>query len=101
MDLWDEDQMSAMRSNVLIKRLSAPAARLDVLVPKLERECQRLRNVPESVTKNAREMHTCVNSFPNSADEGLKSLTTRCSVIGRLADQTDILVESEIRQRRP
>ena len=71
MDLWDEDQMSAMRFNALIERLSAPAARLDVLVPKLERECQRLRNVPTSVTKNAREMHTCVNSFLNSADDGL------------------------------
>lgn len=71
MDLWDEDKMSGMRFNALIERLSAPAARLDVLVPKLERECQRLRNVPESVTKNAREMHTCVNSFLNSADDGL------------------------------
>lgn len=71
MDLWDEDQMSAMRFNALIERLSAPAATLDVLVPKLERECQRLRSVPESVTKNAREMHTCVNGFLNSADEGL------------------------------
>ena len=71
MDLWDEDQMSGMRLNALIERLSAPAARLDVLVPRLERECQRLRNVPGSVTKNAREMHTCVNSFLNSADVGL------------------------------
>ena len=71
MDLWDEDQMSAMRFNALIERLSAPAARLDVLVPELERECQRSRNVPMSVTKNAREMHTCVNSFLNSADDGL------------------------------
>ena len=71
MDLWDEDQMSGMRFNALIERLSAPAARLDVLVPKLERECQRLGNVPESVTKIAREIHTCVNSFLNSADEGL------------------------------
>ena len=71
MDLWDEAQMSGMRFNALIERLSAPAARLDVLVPKLERECQRLCNVPESITNNAREMHTCVNSFLNSADEGL------------------------------
>src|SRR5437868_11597264 len=39
MDLWDQGQMSAMRFNALIERLSAPAARLDVLVPKLEREC--------------------------------------------------------------
>lgn len=71
MDLWDEDQMSAMRFNALIERLSAPAARLDVLVPRLETGCQRLRNVPASVTKNAREMHTCVNRVLNSADEGL------------------------------
>ena len=71
MDLWDEKQMSAMRFNALIERLSAPAARLDVLVPDLERECQCLHNVPMSVTKNAREMHTCVNSFLNSADDGL------------------------------
>ena len=63
--------MSAMRFNALIERLSAPAARLDVLVPKLEKECQRLRNVPDSVARNAREMHTCVNSFLNSADDGL------------------------------
>jgi hypothetical protein len=26
---------------------------------------------PESVVRNAREMHTCVNSFLNSADDGL------------------------------
>ena len=63
--------MSAMRFNALIERLSAPAARLDVLVPKLERECRRLPNMPENVVRNAREMHTCVNSFLNSADDGL------------------------------
>lgn len=71
MDLWDDDQMSGMRFNALIERLSAPAARLDVLVLKLEKECQRLSNVPESITRNAREMHICVNSFLNSADDGL------------------------------
>lgn len=71
MDLWDEDQMSAMRFNALIERLSAPAARLDILVPKLERECRRFPNMEEKVIKNAREMHTCVNSFLNSADDGL------------------------------
>lgn len=114
MDLWDADQMSGMRLNALIERLSAPAARLDVLVPKLEKECQRLSNVPMSVTRNAREMHICVNSFLNSADDGLnfwkrgeseycrdQSSIARCSIMGRFADQTDILVESEIRQRRP
>ena len=53
--------MSAMRFNALIERLSAPAARLDALVP----------NMPESVVRNAREMHTCVNGFLNSADDGL------------------------------
>jgi hypothetical protein len=41
--------MSAMPLNALIERLSAPAARLDVLVPKLERECRRLPNMPENV----------------------------------------------------
>ena len=41
MDLWDKDQISGMRLNALIEGLSAPAARLDVLVPKLEKECQR------------------------------------------------------------
>ena len=71
MDQWDKDEMSAMRFNAIIERLSAPAARLDVLVPKLERECRRLPNMPESVVRNAREMHTCVNSFLNSADDGL------------------------------
>jgi hypothetical protein len=71
MDLWDEDKISAMRFNAIIERLSAPAARLDDLVPKLERECQRLPNVPVNVVRNAREMHTCVNSFLNSADDGL------------------------------
>ncbi|MCJ1406851.1 hypothetical protein MMC19_000921, partial [Ptychographa xylographoides] len=71
MDEWDADRMSAMRFNALIERLSAPAARLDLLVPKLERECQRLPNMPGSVVRNAREMHTCVNSFLNSADDGL------------------------------
>ena len=27
--------------------------------------------MPESVTRNAREMHICVNSFLNSANDGL------------------------------
>ena len=71
MDLWDKDQLSAMRFNALIERLSAPAARLDVLVPRLEKECRRFPNVPASVIQHAREMHTCVNSFLNSADDGL------------------------------
>lgn len=71
MDLWDEDKMSAMRFNALIERLSAPAARLDNLIPELELECRRLPNMPESVIRNAREMHTCVNSFLNSAEDGL------------------------------
>ncbi|KAI9799108.1 MAG: hypothetical protein M1825_004875 [Sarcosagium campestre] len=91
MDLWDEDKMSAMKFNRLIERFSAPAARLDVLVPRLERECGRLPNMPESVVRNAREMHTCVNSFLNSADDGLNLWKRR----------ENILVESEIRQRRP
>lgn len=71
MDLWDEDNMSAMRFNALIERLSGPASRLDVLVPKLERECRRFPNMPESVLRNAKEMQSCVNSFLNSADDGL------------------------------
>jgi hypothetical protein len=49
--------MSAMRLNTLIERLNAPTARLDVLVPKLERECWRLPNMPENVVRNAKEMH--------------------------------------------
>lgn len=56
MDLWDEDKMSAMRFNASIERLSAPAARLDILMPKFEKECQKYPNKPESVTRNAREM---------------------------------------------
>ncbi|KAL9005236.1 MAG: hypothetical protein Q9188_001996 [Gyalolechia gomerana] len=91
MDLWDEDQMSGMRLNALIERLSAPAARLDTLVPKLEKQCSRLPNMPGTVVKNAREMQTSVNSFLNSADEGLNLWKRR----------ENILVESEIRQRRP
>ncbi|KAI9826482.1 MAG: hypothetical protein M1819_007331 [Sarea resinae] len=71
MDLWDDDKMSAMRLNAIIERLSAPTARLDALVPKMESECQRFRNMPGSVVRNAREMHTSVNSFLNSADDGL------------------------------
>jgi hypothetical protein len=71
MDMWDDDKMSAMRLNAIIERLSVPAARLDLLVPKLERECRRFPNMPEKVVRNAREMHTCVNSFLNSADDGL------------------------------
>jgi len=47
--------------------------------------------MPESVVRNAREMHTCVNSFLNSADDGL-NLWKRSE---------SILVESEVRQRRP
>ena len=77
MDLWDEDRMSAMRFNALIKRLSAPAARLDILVPKLERECRKFPNMPENVIRNAREMHTCVNSFLTSADDGLNLWKTK------------------------
>ncbi|KAL9102358.1 MAG: hypothetical protein Q9163_002480 [Psora crenata] len=100
-DLWDEDQMSGMRLNALIERLSAPAARLDVLVPKLEKECQRLGNVPESVIINAREMHTCVNSFLNSADDGLNLWKKNEILWEDLLNQADILVESEIRRRRP
>jgi len=47
--------------------------------------------MPESVIRNAREMHTCVNSFLNSADDGLNLWKRR----------GNILIESEIRQRRP
>ena len=84
MDLWDEDKMSAMRFNAIIERLSAPAARLDVLVPKLERECQKFPNMPEAVIRNAREMHTCVNSFLNSADDGLNIWKRRESELFQL-----------------
>ena len=77
MDLWDEDQMSAMRFNTLIERLSAPVARLNVLVSKLERDCRRFPNLEENAVKNAREMHTCVNSFLNSADGGLNNWKKR------------------------
>lgn len=93
--------MSGMRLNAIIERLSAPASTLDILVPKLEKECRRFPNVPESVARNAREMHTSVNSFLNSADDGLNywkrgesklfsidvSATT-CSNIGWLIKQT-------------
>ena len=68
---WDAGQMSLITFNALIDRLSAPAARLDVLVPKLEKACRRLPNMPDSVVRNAREMQTCVNSFLNGAEEGL------------------------------
>ena len=71
MDLWDADRMSGIRLNALIERLNGPAARLDVLVPRLERECQRLRSVPKSVPMNARVMQTRINIFLNSADVGL------------------------------
>ncbi|KAL8838848.1 MAG: hypothetical protein Q9170_001970 [Blastenia crenularia] len=91
MDLWDEDRMSAMRFNSLIERLSAPAARLDALLPKLEKQCDRLPNMPVVVLRNAREMQTSVNSFLNSADEGLNFWKRG----------ENILVQSEIRQRRP
>lgn len=71
MEEWDGDRLSGMRFEALIERLSAPAARLDRLLPKLERECARLLNVPLEVTQHAREMQTSVNSFLNSADSGL------------------------------
>lgn len=70
--------------------------------------------MPENVVRNAREMHTCVNSFLNSADQGLnfwkrgeselfqpETIAKVCRMMRRLANQTDILVETEIRQRRP
>ena len=38
MDIWDEEQMSGIRLNALKERLSAPAARLDVQIRKLD-EC--------------------------------------------------------------
>ena len=68
-DLIEEDKMSDRRLNVLIERLSAPAARLDVLVPNLER--QGFSNKAKDATIHAREMYTCVNSFLNSADNEL------------------------------
>jgi hypothetical protein len=71
MDLWDEKKMNSYRFNALIEKLSAPAAKLDVLVPRLERECRNLPEISESVIKNAMEMHRCVNSFLNSADDEL------------------------------
>lgn len=71
MHQWDEDKMSGMRLNAIIERLSAPASTLDVLIPKFEKECRRFPKMPESVVRNAREMHTSVNSFLNSADDGL------------------------------
>ncbi|KFY30175.1 hypothetical protein V493_02095 [Pseudogymnoascus sp. VKM F-4281 (FW-2241)] len=89
--MWDEDKMSGMRLNAIIERLSAPASTLDILVPKLEKECRRFPNVPESVARNAREMHTSVNSFLNSADDGLNYWKKG----------ENALVESDIRQRRP
>ena len=89
MDLWDDDKMSAMRLNALIERLSAPAARLDILVPKLERESQRILNMPVDVVKNAREMHTCVNSFLNSADDGLNLWKRRESKFSNLEYQPE------------
>ena len=63
--------MSDMCFNALIERLSAPAARLNVLILQLKKECQRLSNMSESIIRNVRKMHTCVNSFLNSADGGL------------------------------
>lgn len=72
MDLWDKDRISAIRMNNLIERLSAPAAELDVLVPKLDRECRKCRNMPQSVIRNAKKMQTCINSCLNSLDHGLE-----------------------------
>ena len=80
-DLWSEGQMTAMRFGILIERLSAPAARLDVLVPDLERACQQYPNLSEDIIRNAREMHTCVNSFLSSASDGLTLWKQRQSTL--------------------
>lgn len=72
MNIWDEKKMTSMQLNTLVGRLSGPASTLDLLVPKLEKECQRFPKVPESVVRNAREMRASVTSFLDSADKELK-----------------------------
>jgi hypothetical protein len=70
---WDADELSAQRYNYIIERLSQYAAQLDELVPQLEEELAR-RGYPNStrpMVTNAVEMQSCLNSFLNSADEGL------------------------------
>ena len=94
MELWDEEKISIPSLGILIETLSDPAARLDVLVPRLETECRRCLNVPQSVIRNPRELRTRVNSFLYGAEIGLnhrKGFTSEwprsqasCETLGQL-----------------
>jgi hypothetical protein len=71
---WDADnKLSAQRYNYIIERLSKNAAQLDELVPQLEEELARREYLDSTrlMVTNAVEMQSCLNSFLNSADEGL------------------------------
>jgi hypothetical protein len=70
---WDEDKLSAQRYNYIIKRLSKNAAQLDELVPQLEEELARCEypNFARLMVTKAVDIQSCLNSFLNSADEGL------------------------------
>ena len=70
---WDEDKLSAQHYNYIIERLSKNAAQLDELVPRLEEELARSEypNFARLVVTKAVDIQSCLNSFLNSADEGL------------------------------
>lgn len=91
MKLWDENKMSIPTMGILVETLSDPAARLDKLVPELEAECRRLRNVPQSVFRNARELQTRVNSFLYGAENGLNARKILKGKYHRCRDACELL----------
>ena len=70
---WDADEITAQQYNYIIERLSKNAVQLDKLIPQLEKELARSEHldIARVMITNAVDMQSCLNSFLNSADDGL------------------------------
>ncbi len=70
---WDADEVTAQHYNYIIERLSKNAVQLDKLNPQLGSELARSEHldIARVLVTNAVDMQSCLNSFLNSADEGL------------------------------
>ncbi|KAH9205128.1 hypothetical protein DL95DRAFT_470862 [Leptodontidium sp. 2 PMI_412] len=88
---WDAGRLSYMKMNVIVERLSSPAAELDLCAPELVRIYRNLPNVPEERIQGVLRRHSAINAFLNSADIGIE-----------LWKHNDSFpVEGGIRRRRP